>query len=132
LAFGVTSAVLRGPARPSVVTMAVSMTMAAAGTCPLVRRRLTMAPRGRFVVVALRVARGRSRIVSHQAARSRARGWPEPVEDVRRGDAVRQGDHHESFQPADVVGTLFVRFDTWTFIPQILIGLSRYRRVGPT
>src|SRR5438445_9144840 len=96
LAFGVMSAVLRGPARPSVVTMA------GAGTCPLVRRRLTMAPRGRVVVVALRVARGRSRIVSHQAARSRARGWPEHVDDERRGDDARQGHAHESFQPCRV------------------------------
>src|SRR5438552_18389577 len=75
LAFGVMSAVLRLLAEPAVVTVAVSMTMARAGTCPLVRRRLTMASRGRFVVVALRVARGRSRIVSHRAAASRARGW---------------------------------------------------------
>src|SRR2546426_11817412 len=59
LAFGVMSAVLRGPARPPVVTMAVSMTMAAARTCPLVRRRLAMAPRRRVVVVARRVAPGR-------------------------------------------------------------------------
>src|SRR3989442_14760994 len=113
LAFGVMSAVLCFLAEPSIVTMAVSMTMAAAGTCPLVRRQLTMAPRGRFVVVAPRVARGRSRIVSHQAARSRARGWPEHVDDERRGDDDRQGDTNEYIQTSLVFSYQFVRFVAW-------------------
>src|SRR5947199_2635221 len=59
LAFGVMSAVLRLLADPSVVTMAVSMAMAAVGTRPLVRRRPTMASRGRSVVVARPAPRGR-------------------------------------------------------------------------
>jgi len=127
LAFGVMSAVLCFLAEPSIVTMAVSMTMAAAGTCPLVRRRLTMAPRGRFVVVAPRVARGRSRIVSHQAARSRARGWPEHVDDERRGDDDRQGDAHESFQPCHVFASPFVRCVAWRLMARRRIGISRDR-----
>src|SRR2546422_11527423 len=61
-AFGGMSAVLCFLAEPSIVTMAVSMTMAAAGTCPLVRRRLTMAPPGRVFVGAPRGGRCRSRV----------------------------------------------------------------------
>src|SRR2546427_4523759 len=79
LTFGVMSAVLRLLAEPSVVTMAVSMTMARAGTRPLVRRRLTMAPPRRVFVVAPRGARGPSPVVSHPAARSRARARRGPV-----------------------------------------------------
>ena len=123
-AFGVMSAVLPLLAEPSVVTMAVSMAMARAGTRPLVRRRLTMASRGRFVVVAPRVARGRPRIVSHQAARSRARGWPEHVDDERRGDDDRQGDAHESFQPCHVFASPFVCCVAWRLMARRRIGIS--------
>src|SRR5438552_18543371 len=61
LAFGVMSAVLRLLAEPAVVTVAVSMTMARAGTCPLGRRRLTMASRVRVAVVGLRASRATAR-----------------------------------------------------------------------
>src|SRR2546428_10701691 len=80
LTFGVMSAVLRLLAEPSVVTMAVSMTMARTGTRPIVRWRLTMALRCRVVVVFPPVARARFLIVSLHTARSPARYLPALVD----------------------------------------------------